>query len=191
MSINATTLSATITANQTVFQVASATGITAPNFTTGVNVTYLMLDREMMLVTAVSGTFVTVVRGWNGTQAVTHNVTTSVVAGLAADFPNFKPTVGVFDVGLPTYQGANAPIASATAITLLGQISHITGTTQIQTINLPPNFVEGTVRLIFDGVATWTTGGNIAVAGTPTTAGSYVDFYYDAGKTLWYPSRLA
>jgi hypothetical protein len=56
-------------------------------------------------------------------------------------------------------------------------------------------FVEGTITIVADGVWTWTTGGAspwaFGVAGTVTTAGSAVDFTYDATKSLWYPSRLA
>lgn len=191
MSLNLTTLSATITAYQTQIQVASATGITAPTTTTGAGVTYLYLDRELMYVTAVSGTLISVVRGVNGTVASAHNSSQGVIAGLVTDFPNFNPTVTTFELGLKRFQGANSPVASATTITAPGEVFHVTGTTTIETINLPTNFVEGRITIIFDGVAAWTTGGNIAVAGTPTSAGSAVDFYYDAAKTLWYPLRLA
>jgi len=65
-----TTLSAAVTkAKQLQIVVASATGITAPTQTTSVD---LYIDKELMLVEAVSGTTVTVSRGQGGTTATTH-----------------------------------------------------------------------------------------------------------------------
>jgi hypothetical protein len=192
MAIASTTLSAAINAYQTQFAVASTTNISAPVNTTGVG-SFLFVDRELMQVTGipVAGT-VTVIRGVQGTQAVAHNNTQGVLIGEAAsDFPNFQPTISAFAVGLPRYQGINAPVASALAITPPGAFFHVTGTTATATINLPANFVEGPITVIADGVWTWTAAGNIAVAGTVTTAGSTVTFVYDAATSLWYPSRLA
>ena len=106
-----------------------------------------------MLVTAVNGiALVTVVRGFNGTQAVAHNNTSGIIFGLVTDFPNFNPTVGTFNVGLHRYQGPNAPVAAATTITAPGEVFHITGTTATATINLPSNFVEGHIFVIADGI---------------------------------------
>jgi len=87
-------------------------------------------------------------------------------------------------------------IASAATISPIGRITHITGTTTIQNITAPSSVATqslGAVRitLIFDGVAPWNAAGNIAVAGTPTNAGTAVDFTYDHGTAKWYPSRVA
>lgn len=193
MALNETTLSAAITESATTLQVASATGITAPNFTTGAGVTYLYLDYEMMVVTAVSGTLISVIRGIFGTRQVPHAASQGVIAGLYSDFANFTPSVTAFTTGvLQKYNGVNAPVAAATTITPSGQYFHITGTTATATINLPStDFLEGSIYVIADAVWTWTTAGNIAVAGTVTTAGSMVTFFWDGAKQLWYPSRLA
>lgn len=86
MSINATTLSLAIGAADTQFGVASATNITAPNFTTGVGLTYLFVDQEFMLVTGINGTAVQVVRGQLGTPAVAHLSGAQVQSGGPADF---------------------------------------------------------------------------------------------------------
>ena len=81
-----TTLSGAVTLSQTSFQVASATGIVAPNAfggpsqTAGLNTT-LVVDNESMTVEAVSGTIVTVVRGANGTKAVSHSAAAVVWVG--------------------------------------------------------------------------------------------------------------
>ena len=72
MAITATTLSGAITSNQISFGVASATGIAAPNFQTATGITYLFVDQELMLVTGIVGTVVSVVRGFNGTAAMAH-----------------------------------------------------------------------------------------------------------------------
>lgn len=86
-------------------------------------------------------------------------------------------------------------IASATTIAPTSDIVHITGTTTIQTITAPSTFAStgngGCVKLIFDAVAPWNALGNIAVGGTPTTAGTFVDFCYDNATSLWYPSRTS
>jgi hypothetical protein len=117
------------------------------------------------------------------------------LAGLPTDFANFLPEIGPFAAVASLFAGFAAPVASATAITATGPRFHVTGTTTIATINPPPGFVQGRITIVFDGVAAWTTGGTspyaIAVAGTPTTAGSSVDFDYDATTQLWYPTRLA
>lgn len=86
MSIVATTLSGAITSNQISFGVASATGITVPNFQTGSGITYLQIDQEIMLVTGLVGTVVSVVRGFNGTTAAAHVSGAQVQVGLPADF---------------------------------------------------------------------------------------------------------
>ena len=72
---------ATPTGNMSIISVASATGISAPapntSFTSGLPATsdaqsYLFVDRELMQVKAVSGTTITVIRGFAGTGAASH-----------------------------------------------------------------------------------------------------------------------
>lgn len=73
-----TTLSGAVTsASQQVISVASATGINAPSPVTGNTAgsqvqTVLYVDQEEMYVSGVNGKFITVIRGYNSTQAVTH-----------------------------------------------------------------------------------------------------------------------
>lgn len=76
--LSQTTLSAAVTSGgQQTILVASATGINAPAPLTG-NVagtqtqTVLYVDQEEMFVTGVNGKFITVTRGYNSTQGVTH-----------------------------------------------------------------------------------------------------------------------
>lgn len=192
MSINATTLSGAVDNTQTQFGVASATGISAPTLTTGAGFTWLLVEEEMMFVYALSGTFVSVLRGQLGTKSSSHAASTPVLAGLPSDFPNFTPAQGAFVQSEPSrFQGVSPPVASATTIIASGKLFHVTGTTATATITPPTNFIEGSITVIADGVWTWTAAGNIVVAGTVTTAGSSVTFTFDRATNKWSPSRLA
>ena len=86
MAFASTTLVAAIDSKTTGITVASATNITAPNFTSGVGITYLWVEQEMMLVLGVAGTLVTVQRGYNGTASSAHGASAPVLSGLPADF---------------------------------------------------------------------------------------------------------
>lgn len=83
--LTSTTLSAAITNTQTSFNIASATGVVAPSF--GVanvpsgNQTILFVDKEAMFVTAINGTYVTVIRGFNRTSAAPHASSAVVYLG--------------------------------------------------------------------------------------------------------------
>jgi hypothetical protein len=195
MAITTTTLSATITANQTQFGLASTTNVLAPISTTGVG-SFLLCDREMMQVTAVpvSGT-VQVVRGVYGTRAVAHNASQGVlISATQADFPTFQPAIDAYNTNLNRYQGINAPVAAAAVLVASGAIFHVTGTTASTSITPPAGFVEGQLTIIADAIWTWTSttaANGILCAGTVTTAGSTVTFTYDAATSQWYPSRVS
>lgn len=196
MSINATTLSGAVTATDTNIGVAATTGITAPVTTTGSGYTYLLVDQEVMFVESVSGLRLNVLRGQRGTQQVAHLTSSTVLAGAPSDFPNFTPAQGASFAAQPIrYEGSGAIVASATTITPSASFFHVSGTTALSVINPPStDFVEGEITLVFDGSGsglTWGAGGNIAVAGTSTTAGSMVTFRYDPVSAKWHPSRLA
>lgn len=112
MAITATTLSSAVASGpagvDTFINVASATGITAPNFTTGVGLTYLLIDQELMFVTSVSGTVIGVQRGVAGTPSQPHVINTNVEIGLPTDFPYFadyfkNPLAAVMQYGARTY----------------------------------------------------------------------------------------
>lgn len=81
-----TTLSGAITSSQTSFGVASATGITAPNYQTMTGITWLLIDQEFISVETVAGTVVGGVRGKNGSVAQAHASGALVIAGAPADF---------------------------------------------------------------------------------------------------------
>lgn len=196
MALTATTLSAACGASDTVITVASATGITAPNFTTGVGITYLSVETEFMLVTGVSGTLINVQRGIGGTPTSAHGNTCPVMSGLPADFGPIVPAIKANQDPTPNGQlyGFSAPVASSATIVAPGPLFHVTGTTAINIITPPTGMIEGTVTIIFDSVCTWTSSNvanGISASGTATTSGSAVQFYLDAATSRWYPGRLA
>lgn len=91
-----TITSAITTAGQQTIAVASATGISAPapltgNVTGAQTQTVLYIDQEEMFVTGVSGKFITVTRGYNSTQAVTHGSGAVVWAGTPQQFYTIPP----------------------------------------------------------------------------------------------------
>lgn len=89
MSITNTTLAAAVGLNDQAINVASATGITAPNFQTAAGITWLRIDQELMLVIgAPVGTFVPVLRAQGGTPQQAHLINTAVAIGLPTDFPS-------------------------------------------------------------------------------------------------------
>lgn len=101
-----------------------------------------------------------------------------------------SPTSGNVVVGsntnkaiLATSVGAN--VASAASITPTGQIFHVTGTTQINTINVPFTGFTGQITLIPDGAFTTGITGNIALASTAVVSKALI-MTYDGTK--WYPS---
>lgn len=215
MALTATTLSAAITNNQTVFSVASATNIIAPNFTavpagtTVANILYALCEQELMQITGINGTTMTVQRGYNGTAATGHGASAPIITGYSSDFIGFVPAQKTDVPFLPFGSVAfGAPVTGAT-ITPTAAYQHFTGSTALVTINLPnytniggsypgyypENPIAGMqITLVFDGTGsglTWTAAGNINVAGTSTTAGSGVTFTYDPSISKWIPSRLA
>lgn len=198
MAFNATTLTAAIGANDTSLIVGSATGITAPNFTTGVGITILFVETEAMLVQSVNGLVIGVTRGQYGTPASAHGASCPVLAGLPSDFGTIVPvsraTQDASSSGSGFY-GWSAPVAGANTNVATGSLFHLTGTTIMKTLTAPAGYIEGSgITIVFDGSAaglTWDATGNIAVAGTATTAGSAVTFTFDQGSGKWHPSRLA
>lgn len=200
MSFNATTLSTAVTLTDTVFSIASGTGVSAPNYQTGVGITYGFIEQEMVKVVgpAVSGSTTSwnVIRGELGSTASAHGASCPIIFGLPSDFPAFNPAI---ESAVPEYpikfQGWSAPVAGANTNVATGPYFHLTGTVIMKTLTAPTGTVEGgEVTIVFDGSGaglTWDATGNIAVAGTATTAASAVTFVFDSGSAKWHPSRLA
>jgi hypothetical protein len=81
-------------------------------------------------------------------------------------------------------------IASATTIAPTSQITHVTGTTAIQTITAPVGMsstIGGCLNLVADGAWSTTSGGNISTIFI-ASAGTIYDFCYDG--TNWYVQNV-
>jgi hypothetical protein len=123
MAITATTLSAACGASDLSISVASATGITAPNYTSGSGIVILQVDMEYMAVLGVSGTVVSVQRGMYGSPAVSHVANSRVGIGLPSDFPPVVEVVASSQTITETVGSYNMP-----AVVLSGSADAIPST---------------------------------------------------------------
>lgn len=110
---------------------------------------------------------------FGGTLTLTGNLTAPAVIGFSAT-----------DAVAPT-------VPSGSTITPLKPIAFISGTTVVNTISVPSVMLltGGTITLIPTGAFTWTTAGNIAVAGTAVVSKALI-MTYDYGTGKWYPSYV-
>lgn len=153
MAITATTLSGAITSQQTQFGVASATGITAPNFQTGAGITILYIDQEQILVTsAPNGTALSnLVRGYNGTPAQAHVSGAQVQIGLLTDFTSPQGLFSTEVVPLLTIGAQNQPAiflagtADAIPAGVAGTYVVKSGSANAMTLAAPTAAQEGNV----------------------------------------------
>lgn len=159
MAITATTLSAAVGVTDSTIAVASATGITAPNFTTGAGITWLLVDQEFMLVISVSGTVITVIRGQNGTAQAAHVTSAQVQIGLPTDFPTFGEILSSSMTGKQTEGALNWPATflTGTADAIPAGVAGIyvvkTGAADLMTLAAPTAAQEGNVIQIWSDTA--------------------------------------
>jgi hypothetical protein len=91
-------------------------------------------------------------------------------------------------VGLLGHGNPAPTVASAATIVVSAPITFISGTTNIDNIQVPPAFVNGgQLILIPTGLWSTTTSGNIALATTAVVSRAVI-MVYDAVTTKWYPS---
>lgn len=82
-------------------------------------------------------------------------------------------------------------IASAATISPSQELVRVSGTTAIDTITVPYTGGFSTVLYVVPtGVFTWTTNGNIGLAGT-AVVGKLIVFTYVKSQGKWYPSVVA
>ena len=156
MAITTTTLSGAAGSNDTVIGVVSATGITAPVTTTGAGFTYLKVDNELMAVTSVAGTAISVLRGYAGTVAASHVASAPVLIGAPTDFANFRPATYATTPKLPDdYSPIGGPLTGAVIAPTGGYIHHFTGTVELTTITPPAGLVSGGNRADFRRLCGW------------------------------------
>jgi hypothetical protein len=163
MAITATTLSTAVLAGNPstdyFINVASATGITAPNFTSGAGITWLLIDQEFMLVTSVSGTVIGVLRGQNGTQATPHVINSQVQIGLPGDYANFGEFLGASLTVKQTEGSLNWPAtflagtADAIPAGVAGFYVVKTGSADLMTLAAPTAAQEGNIIQVWSDTA--------------------------------------
>lgn len=226
--------------------VTSATGITgyAPNL--GITTSQptqidIYVDRELMVVTGVSGTLISVLRGQDGTVAAPHRKGAMVLIGSGIFFARNDPggSGGFGGVGgeactqanvvasprvnirtgaqwlcssisltwvpgfhnpmVPSMAGVTVAVASAAgAVVPSGPLFHITGALAITGFTVPVGCDGNSLAtlggcsftVIPDGTFTWTTAGNIALAGT-AVVNKQLTFSWDATNKKWIPSYIA
>lgn len=163
MAITATTLSTAVAAGPAGtdynINVASATGITAPNFTSGAGITYLFVDSELMLAMAVNGTIITVARGQGGTPVQPHVIGSQVQIGLPADFPPFGSFANNELIFGETESGLRWPgiFLQGTADAIPAGVAAFyvvkTGSADAMTLAAPTAAQEGNVIFIYSDTA--------------------------------------
>jgi len=219
-----TTLSAAIAQNQSCFNLASVTGVNAPNFASGIAGSALyVLDPgnpmgEAMQVQRVTGTQVCVMRAGRATAHISGAVV--LVATNANWFYSVDPqgacttastyvtpwvniqngkqwicsTVSLSWV--PGWNNDSAAVSTITvasaagAITPSGPLFTVSGTAAVTGFNIPLGFsYSGGFCVIPTGAFTWTTAGNIGLAGT-AVVGRQLCFTWHATASKFYPSYV-
>ena len=141
MSKTTTTLAAALDASQTILSVASATGITAPNFQTASGITVLQIEQERFVVMAVNGTQINVIRGQGGTVAAAHANGALVTIGIPTDFAPFVEILGSLMTSQQTQEGVtqNAVKLTGSADAVLSSVSsyNVVMTAGVDAITLP------------------------------------------------------
>jgi hypothetical protein len=140
------------------------------------------------LTTGVTGTL-PVLNG--GTGVTTSTGTGNVVLSASPTFTGTTVSANITHSGLIATTAAAPTIASAATIAPTTSIVFISGTAAVVTITAPTPIASGggRITLIPTGAFTWTTAGNIAVAGTAVVSRA-LDMIYDVTTTKWYPSYV-
>jgi hypothetical protein len=102
-----------------------------------------------------------------------------------------SPTLVTPTIGLIANTAVAGTIASAATVAPTAPVTIISGTAAIVTITAPApiSATGGTITFIPTGAFTWTTAGNIAVAGTAVVSRA-LTLTFDATTTKWYPSYV-
>jgi hypothetical protein len=121
------------------------------------------------------------------------NISACTSTNMALTTPNIGAATGtsIKLSGFSAVSAAAPTIASATTIAPTTPIAFVSGTTAVVTITAaaPISTGGGTITLIPTGAFTWTTAGNIAVAGTAVVSRA-LTMTYDVTTTKWYPSYV-
>jgi hypothetical protein len=178
------------------------TGVTGtlPVANGGTGITSLGTGVATFLGTPSSANLAAAVTGETGTGALVFATSPTLVTPVlgtpaSGDLSNCTGSPTLTDLkysGLVATTAAAPTIASATTIAPTKPITFISGTTAVVTITAPSpiSLGGGSITFIPTGVFTWTTAGNIALAGTAVVSKA-LTLVYDVTTTKWYPSYTA
>lgn len=153
------------------------------------------------LVFATSPTLVTPVLGTVASGDISACTSTSMVmvtpvlgtptSGVLTNCTGSPTFTNIKYSGLVATTAAAPTIASAATIAPTAPITFISGTAAVVTITAPTPISAGggAITFIPTGAFTWTTAGNIAVAGT-AVVNRTLTLTYDVTTTKWYPSYV-
>ena len=120
----------------------------------------------------------------------------NISACISTSMVMVTPVLGVASAtslvsGLIANMAVAGTIASAATVAPTAPVTIISGTAAIVTITAPAPISTrgGTITFIPTGAFTWTTAGNIAVAGTAVISRA-LTLTFDATTTKWYPSYV-
>lgn len=178
------------------------TGVTGtlPVANGGTGITSLGAGVATFLGSPTSANLAAAVTGETGTGALVFATSPTLVTPVlgtpaSGDLSNCTGSPTLTDLkysGLLATSAAAPTIASATTIAPIKPITFISGTTAVVTITAPSpiSLGGGSIVLIPTGVFTWTTAGNIALAGTAVVSKA-LTLVYDVTTAKWYPSYIA
>ena len=152
----------------------------------GTGITSLGAGVATFLGTPSSANLATAVTGETGSGALVFATSPTLVT----------PVLGVASAtslvsGLIANTAVAGTIASAATVAPTAPVTIISGTAAIDTITAPApiSTTGGTITFIPTSAFTWTTAGNIAVAGTAVVSRA-LTLTFDATTTKWYPSYV-
>ena len=96
---------------------------------------------------------------------------------------------GVVQMQVLESLSVGADLASAATIAPTNNVHRVTGTTGVNTITVPTNYIGGPIYLIFTGAVVIGTSGNIAT-GFTTVAGYTYEFTWHPTAAKWYPAKV-
>ncbi len=167
----------------------TATSFTASDVTTNANLTGMVtsVGNAASLGSFTSANLLAALTDETGTGAAVFANTPTLVT------PVLGAATGT-SIRLSSFSAVTAAaptIASAATIAPTTPIVFISGTAAIDTVTAatPISLGGGTITLLPTGAFTWTTAGNIAVAGT-AVVNRALTMTYDTTTTKWYPSYV-
>lgn len=228
-SMTTTTLSSALSAgsSSTVVNVASATNISGPALPfpqggigspSGSALTLLFVDREVMRVNSVSGTAVSVSRGWDGTSSMAHASGAKVWVGPGSAFTKSEPvgvcilsqltvnprvnsltgniytcgngkwTTFATFVGQQTLGAAIDSTGAGVTVAPTNPVHHVVNTGSIATITVPPACPAVCTIVLIPDAAFTTTTAGNIALASTGVVSKALTMTWDGNAVKWFPS---